>query len=301
MTEPATTGGLVTVTAAAAPTAGPAATAESAVRVESLTKVFGRRRDRLVAVDSIDFSVPSGGSLAIVGESGSGKTTTARMIIGLERPTSGHIFIGGDERNHGRLGSRERRRMAREVQMVFQDPYASLDPRQRVHDCLDEILRLHFDLDRQARDRRIAELMQQVGLDERHAGVRPKQLSGGEQQRVAIARALASTPRVLILDEAVAALDVSVQAQVLNLLADIREQTGVTYLFISHDLAVVRQVSDQVVVMRCGAIVERGPTDRVLDCPENEYTKALLSAVPRQGWKPVRTHPNDEHSPITAG
>ena len=241
------------------------------------------------AVDDISFSVAPGGALAIVGESGSGKTTTARMIIGLERPTSGRIFVGGRERTHGRMGSRERRRLASEVQMVFQDPYSSLDPRQRVHDCLDEIVRLHFDLDREARVARISELMTQVGLDERHASVRPRSLSGGEQQRVAIARALASKPRVLILDEAVASLDVSVQAQVLNLLADIREQTGITYLFISHDLAVVRQVSDEVVVMKCGVIVERGPTDRVLDQPEDPYTRALLSAAPRPGWKPVRS------------
>jgi oligopeptide transport system ATP-binding protein len=265
---------------------------EYAIQVEGLTKVFGRRRRSagLVAVDKIDFSVSPGGALAIVGESGSGKTTTARMIIGLERPTSGRIFVGGKEHIHGRMGSRERRRLAEEVQMVFQDPYSSLDPRQRVHDCIDEILRLHFDLDREARDARVSELMVQVGLDERHASVRPRALSGGEQQRVAIARALASRPHVLILDEAVASLDVSVQAQVLNLLADIREQTGVTYLFISHDLAVVRQVSDEVVVMQRGAIVERGPTDRVLDHPEHPYTKTLLSAVPHQGWKPVRSH-----------
>jgi ABC-type oligopeptide transport system ATPase subunit len=133
-----------------------------------------------------------------------------------------------------------------------------------------------------------------VGLDERHAGVRPRALSGGEQQRVAIARALASRPRLLILDEAVASLDVSVQAQVLNLLADIREQTGVTYLFISHDLAVVRQVSDEVVVMQRGEIVERGPTDRVLDQPQHPYTQTLLSAVPHQGWKPARSHAADD-------
>jgi oligopeptide transport system ATP-binding protein len=269
---------------------------EYAIRVEGLTKVFGKRRRSagLVAVDNIGFSVASGGALAIVGESGSGKTTTARMIIGLERPTSGHIFLGEKERTLKRMGSRERRQLASEVQMVFQDPYSSLDPRQRVHDCLDEILRLHFDLDRVARDARIAELMRQVGLDERHASVRPRALSGGEQQRVAIARALASRPRLLILDEAVASLDVSVQAQVLNLLADIREQTGVTYLFISHDLAVVRQVSDEVVVMRYGEIVERGPTDRVLDRPEHPYTAALLSAVPHQGWKPVRSQVADD-------
>ena len=269
---------------------------EYAIRVEGLTKVFGKRRRStgLVAVDNIDFAVAPGGALAIVGESGSGKTTTARMIIGLERPTSGHIFLGGRERTLKGMGSRERRRLAEEVQMVFQDPYSSLDPRQRVHDCLDEILRLHFDLDRAARDVRVAELMTQVGLDKRHADARPRALSGGEQQRVAIARALASNPRLLILDEAVASLDVSVQAQVLNLLADIREQTGVTYLFISHDLAVVRQVSDEVVVMQCGEIVERGPTGRVLDHPEHPYTKALLSAVPHQGWKPVRSHAADD-------
>jgi oligopeptide transport system ATP-binding protein len=269
-----------------------------AIQVESLTKVFGRRRrgGGLTAVDDISFAVDPGGALAIVGESGSGKTTTARMIIGLERPTSGRISVGGREQTHGRMGSRERRRLASEVQMVFQDPYSSLDPRQRVHDCLDEILRLHFDLDREARDARISELMTQVGLDERHAGVRPRSLSGGEQQRVAIARALASKPRVLILDEAVASLDVSVQAQVLNLLADIREQTGITYLFISHDLAVVRQVSDEVVVMKCGAIVERGPTDRVLDQPEHPYTQALLSAAPHPGWKPTRSRLAQEGS-----
>ncbi|HMK93383.1 MAG TPA: ABC transporter ATP-binding protein, partial [Thermoleophilia bacterium] len=132
------------------------------------------------------------------------------------------------------------------------------------------------------------ELLDQVGLDERHARALPRALSGGQQQRVAIARALASVPRVLIFDEAVASLDVSIQAQVLNLLADIREQTGVTYLFISHDLAVVRQVSDDAIVMRRGEIVERGATDRVLDDPQHPYTKALLSAVPRRGWKPTR-------------
>jgi ABC-type glutathione transport system ATPase component len=190
--------------------------------------------------------------------------------------------------------------MGREVQIVFQDPYSSLDRRQRVRDCIDEVLRLHFDLSREARRARLFELLSQVGLDERHAGSYPRALSGGQQQRVAIARALASEPGLLILDESVASLDVSVQAQVLNLLADIREQTGVTYLFISHDLAVVRQVSDEVVVMRGGAVVERGPTDRVLDEPEHPYTRALLSAVPRRGWKPVRSRLLEEQSPASS-
>jgi ABC-type oligopeptide transport system ATPase subunit len=274
------------------------AVVQPALQVEGLTKVFHRRgRADVVAVDDISFSVTPGGSLAVVGESGSGKTTTARMIIGLEVPTAGRIVIGGRERGAGRPSSRERRRMGREVQIVFQDPYSSLDPRQLVRECLDEVLRLHFSSSAAEREARIRELLNQVGLDERQAGARPRALSGGQQQRVAIARALASEPALLILDESVASLDVSVQAQVLNLLADIREQTGVTYLFISHDLAVVRQVSDDVVVMRYGAIVERGPTARVLDEPEHPYTRALLSAVPRRGWKPVRSRFLEEQSP----
>jgi ABC-type oligopeptide transport system ATPase subunit len=277
----------------------PDAPRTQALQVEGLTKVFGRRRGSagVVAVDDVSFSVATGGSLAVVGESGSGKTTTARMIVGLERPTAGRIVLGGVERGVRRLSSRQRRRMGREVQIVFQDPYSSLDRRQRVRDCIDEVLRLHFDLSREARVARVIELLSQVGLDERHAGSYPRALSGGQQQRVAIARALASEPGLLILDESVASLDVSVQAQVLNLLADIREQTGVTYLFISHDLAVVRQVSDEVVVMRRGAVVERGPTGRVLDEPEHPYTQALLSAVPRRGWKPVRSRLLEEQSP----
>jgi oligopeptide transport system ATP-binding protein len=266
----------------------------SAVEVEGLRKVFrvsksgGRGRVDVVAVDDVSFAVAPGRSLAIVGESGSGKTTAARMIMGLEQPTAGRIALGGVERSRGRLGSRERRRYGREIQIVFQDPFSSLDPRQRVRDAIDEVLKLHFEQSKAERETRVMELLGQVGLDEGHAQALPRALSGGQQQRVAIARALASMPRVLILDEAVASLDVSIQAQVLNLLADIREEMGVTYLFISHDLAVVRQVSDDAVVMRRGKIVERGPTNRVLDDPQDPYTKTLLSAVPRRGWKPTR-------------
>ncbi len=266
----------------------------SAVEVEGLRKVFrvsksgGRGRVDVVAVDDVSFAVAPGRSLAIVGESGSGKTTAARMIMGLEQPTAGRIALGGVERGRGRLGSRERRRYGREIQIVFQDPFSSLDPRQRVRDAIDEVLKLHFDQSSAERETRVMELLGQVGLDEGHAQALPRALSGWQQQRVAIARALASMPKVLILDEAVASLDVSIQAQVLNLLADIREEMGVTYLFISHDLAVVRQVSDDAVVMRRGKIVERGPTNRVLDDPQDPYTKTLLSAVPRRGWKPTR-------------
>lgn len=240
-----------------------------------------------VAVDDVSFSIVGGRSLAVVGESGSGKTTVARMIVGLERPTSGSIEVAGRVRGWRHVSSRERRRRAREVQIVFQDPYSSLDPRQTVRKCLEEALVLHFDWDEDQRGARVEQLLEQVGLDRRVAGARPRALSGGQRQRVAIARALACEPGVIICDEAVASLDVSIQAQVLNLMSDIREATGVSYLFISHDLAVVRQVSDDVIVMRRGQVVEQGPTDEVLKGPEHPYTKRLLAAIPRRGWHPA--------------
>jgi ABC-type glutathione transport system ATPase component len=243
----------------------------------------------LVAVDDVSFAVPSGRSLAVVGESGSGKTTVARMIVGLERPTRGRILVAGRERSWRHVSSRERKRRAREVQIIFQDPYSSLDPRQTVRKCLDEALRLHFDWRGDRRDARVEELLEQVGLDRRQADALPRALSGGQRQRVAIARALACEPRVLVCDEAVASLDVSIQAQVLNLMSDIRDETGVTYLFISHDLAVVRQVSDDVIVMRTGHVVESGPTEQVLESPQHPYTKRLLAAIPRPGWRPTAT------------
>jgi oligopeptide transport system ATP-binding protein len=254
--------------------------------------LLGRRLARdtsrsVAAVDDVSFRVAPGQSLAIVGESGSGKTTVARMIVGLERPTSGRIVVGGREWTGRRVTSRERRRRAREVQIVFQDPYSSLDPRMTIRACIEEVLRLHFDLDAAARRERVDQLLDQVGLASRHADALPRALSGGQRQRVAIARALASEPRVLICDEAVASLDVSIQAQVLNLLSDIRERTGVSYLFISHDLAVVRQVSDDVIVMKSGRIVESGSTERVLLSPQESYTKRLIAAIPREGWRPT--------------
>jgi oligopeptide transport system ATP-binding protein len=263
-----------------------------AIEVRDLRKTYrvhdarGRRTTQVVAVDGISFSVPASESLAIVGESGAGKTTTGRIIVGLEKPTAGEVFITGQRRPYRRLGSRARRQLGGQVQIVFQDPYSSLDPRQRVRGALEEALCIHTGLPAAARHSRMRELLEQVGLDGRHADALPRQLSGGQRQRVAIARALACGPKVLILDEAVASLDVSIQAQVLNLLADIRDQTGITYLFISHDLAVVRHVSDQIIVMRYGAIVEAGRTGDVLDAPQHPYTQTLLEAVPRPGWVP---------------
>ncbi|MFD8780668.1 ABC transporter ATP-binding protein [Kitasatospora sp. NPDC059599] len=255
---------------------------EAVLQVNGLCRTFGSVR----AVDEVSFTLPAGGSLGIVGESGSGKTTTARIIVGLEQADAGEVSVRGRARTGRARGRVERLARAREVQMVFQDPFLSLDPRTSVEAVLRETLRLHFPgTDHAAR---IRELLDQVGLGTRASEALPRQLSGGQRQRVAIARALAVQPDVLVLDEAVAALDVSVQAQVLNLLADIRERTGVGYLFITHDLGVVRCVTDDVIVMRHGRIVESGPTSDVLGSPQHAYTRLLLESVPRPGWDPDR-------------
>ena len=251
--------------------------------VSHLTKKFAD----FTAVDDVSFSLPAGESLAIVGESGSGKTTIARMIVGLERPTSGTITACGHDRSRPARSARDRRRRGGEVQIVFQDPYTSLDPRQSAADAIDEVLRLHHGWPPARRAERVAELVSLVGLDERQAQALPRALSGGQRQRVAIARALAAEPRVLVLDESVAALDVSIQAQVLNLLADIRDSTSVSYVLISHDLAVVRQLAEHAIVLWRGRVVEEGPTAAVLDDPQHEYTKRLRASVPRPGWKPT--------------
>jgi len=241
----------------------PAANGTAALAVSGLRKEFGP----LVAVDDVSFAIPEAGSLAIVGESGSGKTTIARMIVGLERPTQGTITACGNDRSRPARSTRDRRRRGREVQIVFQDPYTSLDPRQNAETTIDEVLRLHHGWPADRRRTRIAELTGLVGLDERQSRARP---------------------RVLILDESVAALDVSIQAQVLNLLADIRDETRVSFILISHDLAVVRQLTDEAIVLRRGKVVERGPTARVLDDPQHPYTRRLRASVPRPGWKPRR-------------
>jgi oligopeptide transport system ATP-binding protein len=255
---------------------------EPVLQVENLRKEYGP----LVAVDGVGFTVPEGGSLAIVGESGSGKTTVARLIVGLERATAGTIHACGRDRSTPARSTRERRLRGREVQIVFQDPYTSLDPRQTMEDAIDEVLRLHRGWAADKRKQRVRELSDLVGMDTRQTRALPRALSGGQRQRVAIARALAAEPRVLILDESVAALDVSIQAQVLNLLADIRDETSISFVLISHDLAVVRQLTEQIVVMWRGRVVERGETADVLDHPQNDYTKLLRSSVPRPGWKP---------------
>ncbi|MBS1882529.1 MAG: ABC transporter ATP-binding protein [Actinobacteria bacterium] len=259
--------------------------------VASLRKVFkvrGARGARRVAVDEVSFTLEAGGSLAIVGESGSGKTTVARMIVGLETPTGGAIDVCGRSRTQPPRSVAERRRRGREAQIVFQEPYQSLDPRQRVGAAIDEVLRCHLDIGRRERREKVAALLDDVGLQRGHVDALPRELSGGQLQRVTIARALAVSPRLLVLDEAVSALDVSVQAQIVNLLAEIRERHGTSYLFISHDLAVVRHVSERTLVMRSGRVVEQGPTDRILDSPEHSYTQLLRASVPGPGWRPSR-------------
>ncbi len=256
--------------------------ADPIVEVSELRKAFGTT----VAVADVSFTIEPGRSLAIVGESGSGKTTVARILAGLETATAGTVRVCGRDRTSAAKSTKERRRRGRELQIVFQDPYSSLDPRQRVGDCVAEVMRLHQGLSKQECARQTLELGELVGLDERDMRAYPSGLSGGQRQRVAIARALAADPKVVVMDEAVASLDVSVQAQVLNVIADVRDRTGASIIFISHDLAVVRQVTDDMVVMRSGEIVETGTTPEVLDRPKHPYTQLLRSSVPTPDWKP---------------
>ncbi|WP_315770754.1 ABC transporter ATP-binding protein [Rhodococcoides kroppenstedtii] len=249
------------------------------LEVRGLCKTFHTHGSSHEVLRDVDMTVRRGRCLAIVGESGSGKTTAARIIAGLETASAGSVS----------LPSRQRlAKNAHPVQMVFQDPYGSLDPRQTIGNGIRELLDLHKGTPRGERRERVKTLLSEVGLDERHASLRPTDLSGGQRQRVAISRALALEPELLILDEAVSALDVSVQAQVLNLLSDIRERVGISYLFVSHDLGVVRQASDDCIVLSKGRVVEAGPTGSVLDDPKDPYTQALLRAVPRPGWTPSR-------------
>jgi peptide/nickel transport system ATP-binding protein len=259
------------------------------VAVSGLSKTFaGRRgairgtRSSVEAVRDVSFELHPGTTLGIVGESGSGKTTIARILVGLERRTSGAVEIGGVDFGD-RTTTDARLARSRLIQMVFQDPFTSLDPHMRIGAGTDEIQRVHFERSRDEREARTIELLEAVGLSERHAARTPARLSGGQRQRAAIARVLAAEPQVIVLDEAVSALDVSIQAQILNLLHDLRERLGLTYILISHDLAVVRQLADDVIVLYRGTVVERGGIDAVLTDPEHPYTRRLIASVPRAG------------------
>lgn len=233
------------------------------------------------AVDGVTLDVFAGETVGLVGESGSGKTTLARAALYLDPPTAGTVrFAGADP---AALSPEALRRMRREVQMVFQDPLASLDPRMRVGRTVEEPLAVHGLGSREDRRRAVLELFERVGLDPRLAARYPHELSGGQQQRVGIARALATSPRLVVADEPISALDVSIQAQIVNLMEDLKEAMGLTYLFIAHDLSMVRHVSQRVAVLYLGKLAETGPADPVLTRPLHPYTRALVASMPRLG------------------
>jgi oligopeptide transport system ATP-binding protein len=240
--------------------------------------LFDRTVGHVKAVDGVSFEIPEGQTLGLVGESGSGKSTTAYAVLQLLRPTAGSVRFAGRELTE--LRGERLRRLRREMQIVFQDPYASLNPRMTVGRIVAEPLQTHGIGTRRSRRADVATLLELVGFDPAYTNRYPHEFSGGQRQRIGIARALALNPRLIVCDEPVSALDVSIQAQILNLLKDLQRELGLTYLFIAHDLAVVRSMSDTIAVMHQGVIVEQGSAERVYTRPESDYTRTLLAAVP---------------------
>jgi dipeptide transport system ATP-binding protein len=256
----------------------PVAEARDLIQVYKVGRGLFREPARLYAVSGISFSIEPGRTLAVVGESGSGKSTLARMVTLIEPPTSGALTLDGIDALRPPAG--ERTRLRRTVQLVFQNPYGSLNPRKKVGSILEEPLAINTDLPRAERSARARAMMAKVGLRPEHYGRYPHMFSGGQRQRIAIARALMLSPKLLVADEPVSALDVSIQAQVLNLLADLQKDLGLAYLFISHDLGVVRHIANDALVMYLGHAVEQGPKERIFARALHPYTQALLASTP---------------------
>lgn len=253
--------------------------ADTILAVKHLKKYFQTPRGLLHAVDDVSFSIERGKTLGVVGESGCGKSTTGRCILRLIEPTSGEVTFDG--RDVVRLSARELKALRKDMQIIFQDPYASLDPRKSVSQIISEPIIINKLLtDKKQIEDRVFQLMETVGLAERLVNTYPHELDGGRRQRIGIARALALNPKFIVCDEPVSALDVSIQAQILNLLQDLQEKMGLTYMFITHDLSVVNHFSDDIAVMYLGQLVEKAPADELFDHPLHPYTKALFSAIP---------------------
>ena len=252
--------------------------AEGLVKRFRRRRLFSRNHSETLAVDGVSFELDRGKTLSVVGESGAGKSTTGRMVVRLIEPDEGSIRFDGVELTE--LSAAELRKMRRKMQMIFQDPYSSCDPRIPIGLSVTEPLRVHEGINRSDRERKAVEVLDRVGLAAHYAERMPYELSGGQLQRVAIARALTVEPALIVCDEPVSALDVSVRAQVLNLMLDLQEERQMAFLFISHDLSIVEAISDHVAVMRSGRLVELGTKEQIYTAPSHEYTKQLLDAVP---------------------
>lgn len=248
------------------------------IELQDLKKYFDAKGGKLHAVDGVNMSIPAGTTMGVVGESGCGKSTLGRMIVHLHESTGGKILFEGRDVTH--LSKAETRSYREDVQMIFQDPYSSLDPRQTVYDVISEPLKLSKKFTEQERDAETLRVMDMVGIDHRTQHAYPHELDGGRRQRVGIGRALALNPKMIVCDEPVSALDVSIQAQILNFLQDLQEQHNLTYMFITHDLSVVKHISHDISVMYLGQLVETSPSKTLFQNPLHPYTKALLSAIP---------------------